>query len=266
MLEPFFLETADGELFIQQFLPNAGEQHRKGILIIPPLFEELNRSRAILARQSRALADRGFEVVLPDLTGTGDSFGELADATVAVWGKNIEAVADWMENRGLSLTGFIAVRAGSLLLDSLLNRFSIAVLWSPIAKGSLVTNALVRLRLAGEMTSSADSKAVRDDFLNEMRDCGSVEIAGYEITEALYKSISNATFDLQNTNRTEVYCIDVRSDGNAEASRAIRNIAATSQGSAHTVVVEGSQFWNVVELVDVPELEEATTRVFTTTA
>ena len=47
------------------------------VLFVPPLFEEMNRTRALLAAVMRRLAARGHGCWLPDLSGTGESVREL---------------------------------------------------------------------------------------------------------------------------------------------------------------------------------------------
>src|SRR3546814_11084271 len=45
------------------------------ILIVPPLFEEANRTRRTLVLAMRALAAEGFAALLPDLPGQNESQG-----------------------------------------------------------------------------------------------------------------------------------------------------------------------------------------------
>ena len=52
------------------------------ILFVPPLFEEMNRTRALIAAIMRALAARGYGCWLPDLPGTGESLRALGEVDV----------------------------------------------------------------------------------------------------------------------------------------------------------------------------------------
>ena len=73
------------------------------VLFVPPLFEEMNRTRAFMAATMRALAAAGYGSILPDLPGTGES-----------WDDWRQAVA------GLGRVSFatVAVRGGCLLDDA----------------------------------------------------------------------------------------------------------------------------------------------------
>lgn len=55
------------------------------LLFLPPLFEELNRTRALLATVMRGLAARGFACWLPDLPGTGESERPLEEIAWHDW-------------------------------------------------------------------------------------------------------------------------------------------------------------------------------------
>ena len=81
------------------------------ILFVPPLFEEMNRTRAFMAATMRALAAAGYGSILPDLPGTGESERDLSGRS---WDDWRQAVA------GLGRVSFatVAVRGGCLLDDA----------------------------------------------------------------------------------------------------------------------------------------------------
>ncbi|MEO7177987.1 MAG: hypothetical protein ABIW83_04015, partial [Allosphingosinicella sp.] len=55
------------------------------LLFLSPLFEEMNRTRALLATAMRALAAQGFQCWLPDLPGTGESERALEEVSWRDW-------------------------------------------------------------------------------------------------------------------------------------------------------------------------------------
>jgi hypothetical protein len=71
---------ADGE-FMLAYGPKSGPQ----ILVLQPLFEEMNRCRAFVADLCRTLATRGIGCWLPDLPGTGESLRPLESIGWADW-------------------------------------------------------------------------------------------------------------------------------------------------------------------------------------
>ena len=80
------------------------------LLFLPPLFEEMNRTRALLASVMRALAAEGFGCWLPDLPGTGESERALEDVSWTAW---TEGAAAAFEAAGALAA--ISLRGGGLL-------------------------------------------------------------------------------------------------------------------------------------------------------
>ena len=56
-----------------------GRADAPAILFVPPLFEEMNRTRALIAAVMRRLAKRGHGCWLLDLGGTGESERDLGE-------------------------------------------------------------------------------------------------------------------------------------------------------------------------------------------
>jgi pimeloyl-ACP methyl ester carboxylesterase len=80
------------------------------LLFLPPLFEEMNRTRVLLATMMRGLAAEGFACWLPDLPGTGESERALEEVGWQDWH---EAAAAAFETAGAIAT--VAMRGGALL-------------------------------------------------------------------------------------------------------------------------------------------------------
>jgi hypothetical protein len=81
------------------------------ILLIPPLFEEMNRTRAFMAAVMRRLAETGLGSILPDLPGTGESARALAQVQWDTWRQAVGELA------GLAVAT-VAIRGGCLLDDA----------------------------------------------------------------------------------------------------------------------------------------------------
>src|SRR3546814_19861715 len=69
------------------------------ILIVPPLFEEANRTRRTLVLAMRALAAEGFAALLPDLPGQNESQVPLIEADLTRWHGAIAAGAGGVEGQ-----------------------------------------------------------------------------------------------------------------------------------------------------------------------
>lgn len=154
------------------------------VLLVPPLFEELNRCRALLAWVMRGLADRGLRAVLPDLPGTGESPRELEDVAWEDWSGAIAAVAADLATGGKPPL-LASVRGGALIDGEAeaIGRWRFAP-----ATGASLTRDLIRARQA-----ILPEKARAEQIDAEAR-TSITEFAGYLIPPALYSSLRDATF------------------------------------------------------------------------
>jgi hypothetical protein len=82
------------------------------VLVLPPLFEEANRTRHFLVEVMRGLATQGIASMLPDLPGTNDSPVTTVDARLENWQEAIAAlpvpIASVSLRGGALLDGFAA--------------------------------------------------------------------------------------------------------------------------------------------------------------
>jgi pimeloyl-ACP methyl ester carboxylesterase len=85
------------------------------ILFLPPLFEEMNRTRALLAATMRSLAARGFGCWLPDLPGTGESERGLEACDWAHWTNAAAAAAERIAEASGRRPALASLRGGCLL-------------------------------------------------------------------------------------------------------------------------------------------------------
>ncbi len=148
------------------------------ILLVPPLFEEMNRSRALLAAVMRGLAGKRFRCTLPDLPGTGESERALETCS---W-------ADWQDAIGAADTpALVASFRGGALLDGV----EASAWWrfAPVG-GAPVMRDLERASAAAQPRSSralSDADSERQRTRDERR-----SLAGYQTAEALVGPLGQA--------------------------------------------------------------------------
>ena len=126
--------TVDGR---EEWLAATGEDDAPTLLFLPPLFEELNRTRALLVATMRDLAAKGWRCVLPDLPGTGESETPLETVEWRHWRDAATAAA-----RGV--TASVSLRGGALLDDVAPRRWRLAP-----AAGAVLVRDLERSGLFG---------------------------------------------------------------------------------------------------------------------
>lgn len=100
-----------------EYVMRIGAADAPPILFVPPLFEEANRTRALIAATMRRLAARGFGCWLPDLPGTGESERALRDVAWDDWREAAREAADHAAAAGGRAPLVAAIRGGALIDD-----------------------------------------------------------------------------------------------------------------------------------------------------
>ena len=145
---------------------------RATILIVPPLFEEANRTRRTLVLAMRALAADGFAALLPDLPGQNESPVPLEQVDLARWQDALAEVAAGVDGPIL-----VASVRGGALID---HRVKAAAWWrlAPVGGASLL-RTLMRARVSADreagLTSSLES-------LQEAAKTGPLLVAGNRLS------------------------------------------------------------------------------------
>ncbi len=142
---------AGGQEALLRFGPDDGPV----VVVLLPLFEELNRTRAFGVSILRALARRGLAGVLPDLPGQVDSLvytEKLCPTDLQ------QAVSDLAQSLAGPVFG-VAIRSGALFDAALPRRWHL----SP-QTGAELARALQRLRKLGDGISFAGN-TLPDDLL-----------------------------------------------------------------------------------------------------
>lgn len=122
----------------------------RNILIVPPLFDEMNRTRRMLVEAMRALAGNGVRTLLPDLPGCNESNADLSSQTLASWR---QAVSDCAAQTGA--THIASFRGGCLIDDA-----SALRIWrlAPV-KGASLLRTMLRTRIAADKEAGVISNS-----------------------------------------------------------------------------------------------------------
>jgi len=253
----FFLNSTAGRIFCTGTLHPEASQVQGRLLIVPPLAEEMNRSRHVLAAIARAAGDAGYDVLMPDLYGTGDSAGDFADATIAIWRSDLDHVIDRMQHR--SPLHIIALRAGALLAADALSRHRVQslTLLQPQIDGAQVLTQLLRLRLAGNLLGNAD-KETTTQLRERLQGGEGLEIAGYMVSAALAAGLESLSFDKLPIDSVErLHWIEVAPQADRPLMPVSQRLVDAWQVSGKPVstsVVACDQFWATQELARCPDI------------
>jgi len=269
-ISPYFLETEHGSIFVIEYGPRMPEPEIETVVIVPPFAEEMNRCRRMMSLQARALAGSGLRAILVDLHGTGDSEGDFSDAHWTVWCGNIVSVVSDIVAASRGSVSFLAIRFGALVLfdhqSDLVSRASKIVLWNPCTNGSTFLRQFLRIRIASQMSENNSRKESIAELMDRFASGESVEVAGYEISPELARSMSSAaliTDDLEAS--PPMYWFEIVSNPSSPlpvASNAVIEQMQRDNIRLSVTAMCGEKFWNTVETTTVPSLINATTAVF----
>jgi hypothetical protein len=113
----------------------------RSILIVPPLFDEMNRVRRMLIEAMRALANVGVRTFIVDMPGCNESVADLSAQTLNIWQDAIDTAA-----RQLRATHIASIRGGCLIDHRpALPHWRLAP-----AKGASLLKTMLRTRIAAE--------------------------------------------------------------------------------------------------------------------
>lgn len=150
------------------------------ILFVPPLFDEMNRSRRMIVETMRGLAAQNISSALPDLPGCNESISPLSQQSVDGWRNAIAAAAQQS-----AATHIVSVRGGSLLDDAA--ALPICRL-APIAGASLL-KTMFRARIG------ADREAGITTSIEELRASAaheSIDLAGHSLAPQMLHELEAA--------------------------------------------------------------------------
>jgi len=196
-----FYSGTKGQLFRLTRTPENINAH---IIYIAPLFEQANQTRHMLTRSAVSAYSQGVETVIYDHFGTGDSEGELIDASLALWQQDIIAQISAIKTSS-SKPIFISVLLSAALLinNEILVLLDGLLLIQADFNGKSFTRQLKRMSVAGNLVKAPISKSSNNK--NDDKGCGDssyVDIAGYQFTQQLFDELAK-----QNINKLSEYSV-----------------------------------------------------------
>jgi exosortase A-associated hydrolase 2 len=245
-LEAGFLEHPGRPLFNILMRP-AGSPVRGSILFLHPFAEEMHMARRNVSAQARLLAGEGYNVMLLDLTGCGDSAGDFADASWGIWKQDVDFALEQLAALGEVPITLWGLRLGSLLACHVAGQrsdISRLLLWQPVLNGEQQIDQFLRLRTAQGVIGNGLSFD-RKSLWEELRQGRSLEIAGYELSSRLALEVSQARL-MDCALSCPVSWLEVSPGMDLALSLPSRNVTAHWQDQGVTVeprAVRGEAFW-----------------------
>lgn len=262
----FLLDGLRGKLHATYFPPLGDRPSAGDILVLPPFAEEMNRCRAMVAIQARALAAIGVGTLVVDPYGTGDSAGDFVDATWEIWRDDLMRGLHWLRTRGNGCCSLWGIRLGAVMAGELIRqdgRIKNLLLWQPVLNGKLFYTQFLRIRIAAEMELPNRIKSTNE--LRAKSEKGeSIEVSGYYVGADLARSLDTLVLhDPQVLMPVETDWFEILAGDDSAMARANAKAVddfQTAGASVRLETVVGPPFWQVHEREIAPDLISATTR------
>lgn len=234
-LEPVYFGSSR-ELFGCLHMPASRQRSSRVVLICPPIAAEHVRCHRPLRLLAAMLAGAGLPVLRFDYFGTGDSLGDLEDASLDRWLDDIAQAVRYLRGRTRATqVVLLGVRIGA----SLAARFHVEreslrqlVLWDPVIEGAGFVGQL-RQQSANHALWMVEKHGERPGSVP--RD-GSLDLHGFRFSQSLVDEISALSLaGLQGEVRGQLMILDDEDD------TSIGEFAALLQGRGANVSYERAE-------------------------
>lgn len=264
-MRPMYLDGAAGRLFAICFEPPANVETRGAFLFSPAFGEEMNKSRRMIAMQARSFAAAGWSVLVADPYGTGDSDGDLRDASVSLWIDDLSQCHKILSEKTGGAVGLWGHRFGVLLCAAAIQksrlRLDRLLFWQPLLRGNTILKALFRQRMVASIGEEGKSKRDSRHLRKQLANGETLEISGYEISPDLADGLEAMRLDMLVDPQVSVNWLELsRSEAPppVDPGAAIRDRWTESGREVTYRRVVGEPFWAAGEIIEIPALIHTT--------
>ncbi|SIN91088.1 hypothetical protein SAMN02745824_2267 [Parasphingorhabdus marina DSM 22363] len=210
----------------EEFCLIAGASCEQQLLLIPPLFDEMNRMRQVLVDVMRRLEKQGIGSVFPDLPGSNESVVPSDQASLSMWQEALVRCLETFDN-----LGYVAGVRGGCLIDAVgpdLPHWRL----TPV-DGQRLLRTMMRTRVASDKEAGV-TMTISD--LTEQAAHETLNLAGNAINPGMFAELQAATPDTLKT---------------------VRQIRLNSDPKEADDKIDGSALWLRAEPESDPALAEA---------
>ena len=269
------MKNSDIQLF-PRFLGEEGERFftlqtrcreypKAHIVYVPPFGEEMNRCRALVSQQARGFAESGYSCTIIDFYGSGDSEGELRDASLAIWQGNIRLTLETLQRETPAPVILWGLRLGALIAMDFAAKSTIdiqnIILWQPVVSPERYVTQILRQRVAA-LVGKDLAPETTSQIRKKLSDGECVEISGYTVGGVLIQDIENLSLaGMTALCSGKVHWLEHVSEPGAAPTGATLKAVEKLRGLKNDVVVHpftGPQVWQLHKRDALPELISVT--------
>ena len=233
-------------------------------LVVPPFAEEMNKSRRIITDFAQHARRQGRGTLCIDLSGTGDSEGEFAEARIERWIDDLASAIAWSASLGWRVTSLLGIRFGALLAAALVHRRKPDLLrigfWQPVTSGARLIDQFLRIRVMASRMEQGRAESAAD-LRSRLKSGDALDVAGYTLSGALCADI--AALDLHSeliASFPPIRWLEVVADAAGPLSPATQQALEQARAAGCRIEhaqVAGEPFWMATEIVTNPALVAA---------
>ena len=162
-----------------------------GIVYCHPFADEQTLSHRIVVNTARTFAELGIPVLRFDMSGCGDSEGNLEEVLISDWKEDITRAIKILKNKtdvkDYALWGLRLGAGLALLHEERYKEASFMILWQPVINFSEYIKRFVRRESTLQISENIKTTSAAS-FNNELEEKGVVDIIGYPISKKLYEN------------------------------------------------------------------------------
>ena len=189
--EPLFINSRSRQIYAVLQRPEAHNDNRRGLLLVPPLGNEQRRAQRPLRNLMQNLSRQGYTLMRFDWRGTANSSGSTDQFnTLQPWIEDLEDAAEQLATHVNSID-IIAIRFGALiaaLAPALSSPINCRYYWDPILSGRQWLEEME------ELQKGIVSDTYRFLRTRKMKPGEASEFAGIEINKSLKHALKNESF------------------------------------------------------------------------
>jgi exosortase A-associated hydrolase 2 len=196
-IEAKFISGRRGALFSLHRAPQMVNAGSHCIVVAPSFAEEMNRCRYMCTMLAREITRHNCGYLAIDLHGTGDSAGDFSDADWDTWRHDLVTACNYAKELGYERITFLGIRLGALLAMEALQDVTCVhriILWQPVISGKTALTQFMRIRIAASLERDENGGTIAE-FERQLERGQHVQVAGYDVSPALYKAIQSARLD-----------------------------------------------------------------------
>ncbi len=198
-------------------MPGSDRFRLTTILWLQPFAEEANCARRHMVAAARECQRHGIGSLILDLSGSGESDGELADASLPDWLDEIQRAREWLAQRSAGPVWLGGLRAGALLAAQAASAVAVKglVLWQPVLSGRALIDQFLRQQLAVDWAhgSAANAAQILTGLRETLARGEAVTIAGYTLSAGLAAELGALEISPTVLARSKVVLLESRSPG-----------------------------------------------------